>query len=85
VEAVARPGTAAAASDLSAWKKMLRSDAPADRDLAIRMLAHWQADPELAGLRDVEALSKLSDAERAECCEIWDSVDAVLLRERQAE
>jgi hypothetical protein len=49
-----------------------------DRDLAKKMLEHWQSDPELAGLRVVDALAKLSEAKGAECREIWKNVDALL-------
>jgi serine/threonine-protein kinase len=65
-------------ADLPAWSRMLHSDVITDRDFARRMLEHWQSDPELAGLRDVDALAKLSDAEGAECREIWNNVDALL-------
>jgi hypothetical protein len=66
---------------------MLHSDAGTDRDLARRMLEHWQSDPELTGLRDVDALAKLADAEGAECREIWNNVDALLngAKERRTE
>ena len=38
------------------WIKSLDGDSPFARDLAKRMLMNWQADPDLAGLRDPPAL-----------------------------
>jgi hypothetical protein len=60
---------------------MLHSKAASDRDLARRMLEHWQSDPKLAGLRDADAIAKLPEAEAAECRDIWDTVDALLNRD----
>ena len=44
------------------------------------MLTHWQAEPDLAGIRDVKALFDASEEERNECFELWDEVGAVLRR-----
>jgi hypothetical protein len=64
-------------ADLAAWAMMLDSDSQGARDLAKRMLEHWQVDPDLAGLRDPEALDRLPPAERQKCRTLWKDVDAV--------
>ncbi|HVI85153.1 MAG TPA: tetratricopeptide repeat protein, partial [bacterium] len=64
-------------ADLAVWAKMLDSDSQAERDLAKRMLEHWQVDPDLVGLRDPEALDRLPPAERQKCRALWNDVDAV--------
>ena len=47
-------------------------------DLAKKMLTLWQAEPDLAGLREPSALDKLSADERRECLALWDEVANVL-------
>ena len=37
------------------------------RDFAIQTLQHWLRDPDLAGLRDKDALEKLPEKERDRC------------------
>jgi tetratricopeptide (TPR) repeat protein len=63
-------------ADLAVWATMLDSDAQAARDLAKRMLEHWQVDPDLAGLRDPVALERLPLDERQKCRTLWNKVDA---------
>jgi hypothetical protein len=43
-------------------------------------LRHWQVDPDLAGLRDKDALARLPEAERQACGKLWADVDALLRR-----
>jgi hypothetical protein len=59
---------------------MHSSSSPAGRDLAKKMLKRWQGDPNLAGLREQSALTKLSAHERTECLALWKEVAAVLER-----
>jgi hypothetical protein len=47
-----------------------------------RTLAKWGGDPESAGLRDPDALDRLSSAERQECRALWSGLDAVLAQAR---
>ena len=49
-------------ADLAAWAKTLDSGAVKDRSLAKKMLMHWQTDPDLAGLRELDVLDELSEA-----------------------
>jgi hypothetical protein len=47
-------------------------------------LRHWQKDPDLAGLRDPDALARLPAAERAACSRFWTDVAALLQRTQGA-
>jgi hypothetical protein len=65
-------------ADLTLRTKQLESGPPADRAAAQRALLHWQKDPDLAGIRDKEALAKLPAEERAACAKLWADVAALL-------
>jgi tetratricopeptide (TPR) repeat protein len=67
-------------ADLALWVKTLDSGLKDDLDLARRMLTHWQIEPDLAGIRDLEALDEASAEEHDECFALWDQVGAVLRR-----
>jgi serine/threonine-protein kinase len=41
-----------------------------------RILAHWQKDPDLAGVRDPAALEKLPKEEREAWKELWADIEA---------
>src|SRR5262249_17910777 len=64
-------------ADLAAWAKLMHTDSRVDRDLARRMLTHWQVEPDLAGLRELGALDKLSTEERMDCLALWEEVGVV--------
>ncbi len=49
-------------------------------DLATKMLTLWQADSELAGLRESDALNKLPAEEREKWIALWKHVADVLAR-----
>jgi len=65
-------------ADLKVWQRLLANDAPAERDMSRNMLSHWQSEPDLAGLRDPEALNNLPADESVECRKLWDSVNSAL-------
>jgi serine/threonine-protein kinase len=65
-------------TDLSVWDRTLAGGSPAARAQARKMLAKWQVDPDLAGLRESSATDKLSADERKECLAIWQAVDHLL-------
>src|SRR5262249_32277444 len=67
--------------DLAFWGKVVGGDAAMKR-LVHKTLTHWQADPDLRGLREPSALDKLTPAERQECSWLWRDVDALLKRAR---
>jgi serine/threonine-protein kinase len=50
-------------AELAAYRKLLGSGKPADR-MVWQKLRQWGSDPDLAGLRDQQALAKLPAAER---------------------
>ena len=52
------------------------------RQVVCRMLGHRKADPDLAGIRDAAALSKLSPEEQKSCQSLWAEADALLAKAR---
>jgi serine/threonine-protein kinase len=65
-------------AELDAWSKILDSDDPKARAAVAPTLRHWQQDPDLAGVRDPEALADLPDEERQAWQALWADVDALL-------
>ncbi len=66
--------------DLAAWARKVETGTLADRIQARKALARWRDDPDLAGLRDANALEKLPAAEQRECRALWQDVAALLRR-----
>jgi serine/threonine protein kinase/Tfp pilus assembly protein PilF len=66
-------------ADLAAWDQRIK-DHPQERVRVQKALRHWQADRDLAGIRDTEALAQLPPAEREACRKLWAEVDALLQR-----
>jgi tetratricopeptide (TPR) repeat protein len=64
-------------ADLALWARLFAEGA-VGRSRLRRVLTHWQKDADLAGLRDPEALGKLSAEERAACQRLWTDVAALL-------
>jgi serine/threonine-protein kinase len=69
---------------LAEWSKVLQTGPPAMRKSIPQTLQHWKADPDLAGLRDPEALKQLPEAEQRACQALWAEVDALLARAQTA-
>jgi serine/threonine-protein kinase len=67
-------------TDLGVWAKMLDGDSKAAHNQAKTMLERWQVDPDLAGLREPEALDRLPIVERQECHTFWNQVNALCKR-----
>lgn len=65
------------------WTKQADSPTPQVRALVQQTLRHWQDDADLAGLRDKDALAKLSQAEREAWQRLWQDVDKTLARASQ--
>lgn len=57
---------------------VLESGPPQTRPVILRTLQHWKQDPDLAGVRDPEALVKLDEEERKAWQALWVDVDALL-------
>jgi tetratricopeptide (TPR) repeat protein len=66
--------------DLAAWARKVDTGKEGDRIQARKTLAPWRDDPDLAGLRDADALQKLPAAEQQECRALWQEVAALLGR-----
>jgi len=49
-----------------------------DRARGVRLLTTWKLDPDLAGIRDADAVGKLSPDERTQCLTLWTGVDTLL-------
>ena len=54
----------------------------ADRIQAEKALSQWRENPELAALREPDALDRLSADERKECNALWSEVAALITRAR---
>jgi hypothetical protein len=70
-------------ADLAAYGKIAQQSNPAVKRAIQQRLAHWQRDPDLAGLRDKAALDKLPEAERDAWQRLWADVEALLQRAQQ--
>jgi serine/threonine-protein kinase len=66
--------------DLAAWAKKVDTGTAADCIQARRMLPPWRDDPDLAGLREADALRTLPAAEREECQALWQELSDLLGR-----
>ena len=54
------------------------------RALVRETVAHWQVDPDLAGLGESSAMAHLTADERTECLALWQTVGNLLRRAREA-
>ncbi|HVS39827.1 MAG TPA: tetratricopeptide repeat protein [Gemmataceae bacterium] len=68
--------------DLAAWKPQLSSPVPAKHAQAFQVLAHWQEDADLAGVRGAAALAGLPDAERDAWRKLWADLEKDLQEEQ---
>jgi serine/threonine-protein kinase len=67
-------------ADLAERTRQLDSRTPSVRASASTALLRWQQDPDLAGIRDPEALAQLPDGERNACEALWAAVQALVDR-----
>jgi tetratricopeptide (TPR) repeat protein len=65
-------------ADFDLWVQRLEGGMVADRKAVQDQLKHWQADLDLAGIRDPKALEKLPADEQEACRKLWADVDALL-------
>jgi serine/threonine-protein kinase len=63
-------------ADLTWWSKRWQ-DEPDGREDVRELLRGWQRDPQLAGLREPAALTKLPEAERKQWQQLWSDVAAL--------
>jgi serine/threonine-protein kinase len=66
--------------DLASQAKDLDSTTARPSDSSVQRLRNWQSDPDLACVRDTDALIRLPDQERQRWQRLWSDVDAVLRR-----
>ena len=64
--------------ELAAWSRTFGDGKPASRTAALRALALWKNDPDLAGVRDEPGLAKLPEDERQPWRALWADVDTLL-------
>src|SRR5207249_3460740 len=69
-------------ADLAAWSRLLDTAPPDQRPAVAQTLAHWQADADLAGVREPGALDALPGPEREGWRALWGQVAATLARAR---
>jgi hypothetical protein len=65
-------------ADLAWWANQADSAEPKPRETIQKQMRHWQADADLAGVRDKDALEKIPEAERGDWRKLWADVAAVL-------
>jgi tetratricopeptide (TPR) repeat protein len=66
--------------DLRFWSGQLDQDSPAARRGLREALHYWQRSPDLASVRDADALARLPASEREAWRKLWDDVNALLTR-----
>jgi hypothetical protein len=64
--------------ELAEWAHKVENGTAADRIQAEKTLSRWRQEPDLAALRETEALDQLSSDERKKCDGLWSEVDAVI-------
>jgi serine/threonine-protein kinase len=71
--------------DLALLGKRLDEGTPQAHAEVAGTLRHWQKTPDLAGLRDDDALAKLPEAEREACRKLWADVESLGTRKNPQE
>jgi len=66
--------------DLTAYAKLAEQNNAAVKQTTQQRLAHWWRDPDLASVRDPQALDRLGDNERAAWQALWRDVDELAKR-----
>jgi serine/threonine-protein kinase len=64
-------------ADLALWAKQLEGAKPGDRRAVAAAMRHWQQDPDLAGIRDRDAVAQLPAEEQKACHQLWADVAAL--------
>ena len=69
-------------AELVLWAKLNESGPPQAKAFIAQTLQHWQEDTDLAGVRDHDALSKLSEEERKAWETLWKESETLLKKAR---
>jgi serine/threonine-protein kinase len=72
-------------AELAACARLLEAKSASSPALVTRLLGNWKGDPDFAGLREPNILDAFSTDERSECLALWQAVDRLLTRAREAE
>jgi serine/threonine-protein kinase len=65
-------------ADLAYGTTLVQAGPPVAKDFVIHVLQGWKADPDLAGIRDEDALDELPETERRAWRDFWAAVEAVI-------
>jgi serine/threonine-protein kinase len=71
--------------ELEAWKAIVEASTPDQRTAVAAILRHWREDPDLASVRDPEALALLPAEERSAWKALWADVAGLTTRASGAE
>jgi hypothetical protein len=71
-------------ADLAAYVKCLNTEDRQAPGLVRRRVVPWKYDPQLASLRDPDAVAELPAEEQEACHKLWAEVEAVLQKCREA-
>jgi hypothetical protein len=66
--------------DLTAYARLAEQNNPATNKAILQRLVHWCTDPDLASVRDSQALDRLPGDERAAWQALWRDVDELAAR-----
>src|SRR5262249_25944204 len=69
--------------ELTAWGKLLQSNAPQAPPAIVPALSHWQNDSDLAGIREAAALAKLPAEEQNGFTQLWADVAGLLKKAQE--
>ncbi len=67
-------------ADLAFWTKLVANEIEAQNKFIAQTLQHWKVDADLAGVREEDALKKLSAEERQAWRSLWEEVNALLAK-----
>ena len=70
-------------ADLALWTKVGNGTDRQGRAVTAQVLQHWKKDPDLAGVRDADAVAKLPADEQDAWRQLWADVDAVLKKAQE--
>lgn len=67
-------------AELAIWENVVNQKTPETSKFVAARLDFWKDDPNLAGIRDADALARLPEAERKAWQALWGEVDSLLAR-----
>jgi hypothetical protein len=67
-------------AERAAWARRLDSPEPGAREQVARAMQHWRKDPDLAGVREPDALARRPEPVRAAWRTLWADVEALRKR-----